>query len=231
MKLKLATFLLLFGVAVLSMAQGRKISVDDFDELIFGLPGRLYLTQGDTEKVEIDCSDDQFDEIEIENRGGRLYIRNRDSNRWGWRGFRGGDITVYVTMKDIRRLDVSGSGDLIGENTFVTGDLDVALSGSGSLSIDVEGDDMAFRISGSGNMEIAGQADEVDAKISGSGKIRADDLRATVLDASISGSGSIYMTVEEEIYSNISGSGNVYYKGDPDRVRSNASGSGKTRRM
>ncbi len=231
MKLKL-TFCTVFILTlfVSGTAQSREIRVGSFSELAFGIPGKLYLTQGNDEKVEIECSDRDFDEIEFRERGDALIIENRDRN-WGWRGMRGSDITVYVTMRDISKIAVSGSGDLEGENVFKTGDLRLSVSGSGNLSVEAQGDDMDLRVSGSGNLEVAGEADFVDASISGSGKIRGEDLVARTLDASISGSGSIYISAEEEIAARISGSGNIYYRGNPDKVRSSSSGSGKVRRM
>jgi len=212
------------------LAQSRQVRVGNFTELRFGVPGKLYLKQGDENKVEIDCSDDTFDRLTFDERGGELLIRSRDRG-WNWRAFGGRDITIYVTMKNIDAISLSGSGDLIGENKFETRDLEVVLSGAGNVEIDTESDDLELKISGSGNIEMVGSARDVSARISGSGKIEAERLKVKSLDAKISGSGNIYITAEEEIYASISGSGNVYFKGDPDRVQSNSSGSGKVRKM
>ncbi len=211
-------------------AQKREVRVSDFNEVSFGIPGRLYITQGNTNSVEIDCSDDAYDRIEIEERGDKLVIRNRDRG-WNWRGWRGSNIDVYVTMKDIEGITVSGSGNVVGENVFRTDDLYLSVSGSGDMDIEADAKDMEMRVSGSGSISMAGSGDDLEVKISGSGRVKAEDLEVRSLDASISGSGSIYITAEEEIYARISGSGSVYYKGDPDRVQSNSSGSGKIRRL
>lgn len=224
------TLLLILCTVVLS-AQKREIQVDDFSELTFALPGKLYLQQGDTEKVEIDCSDDVFEKLEFENSRGRLIIRNRNRSGWSWNGFRGSDIRVYVTMKDIDRISASGSGSVIGEGTFRTDDLTLSVSGSGSLSLATISDDMMIKVSGSGSMELEGEADDIEVRISGSGRVKAEDLEVKTLDASISGSGSCYITATEEIEASISGSGSVYYNGNPDRVIKHSSGSGKIRRM
>ena len=226
-------YLLLILFSALSLtpfAQKREVPVNNFSELSFGVPGRLYLTQGDENKVVIDCSDATFDKLTFDERGRELLIRPRDRG-WNWRGFGGRDITIYMVMKDIEAIALSGSGDLIGENEFKTGDLEVVLSGSGNLEIEAQSNDLDLKISGSGNIEMAGIARDVSARISGSGKIEAEKLKVRSLDAKISGSGNVYITAKEEIYASISGSGNVYYKGDPDRVQSNSSGSGKIRKM
>ena len=62
-------------------AQEREIDTGSFTELSYGISGTLYLKQGSEDKVIVDAPDDVFDDIEIENRNGRLTIRNR-RNSW-----------------------------------------------------------------------------------------------------------------------------------------------------
>ena len=225
----LITLLLLISVTI-SFGQRRTIDVDSFDELSLGISATLYLKQGSSESVEIECDDDVFDDIEFEQRGDELVIKKE--GRWNWRdGWRRSDVTIYVTMKDIEELSVSGSGSIESKGTLTTEDLRLAISGSGDMELDIESNDLDLRISGSGSLNLNGDAREAEAKISGSGRVKAKDLTVNIFEASISGSGSCYITVNDEVNANISGSGSVYYAGDPDKVRSNSSGSGKIRKM
>lgn len=212
------------------VAQKKEINVGDFSELTFGTAGVVYLSQGSETKVVVDADEDILDKIVFDQRGDRLVIKNRDNRGWN-RGFRRSELTIYVTMRDIEAITLSGSGPILGETRLKTEDLEVKLSGSGSMELEVDSEDLEIIISGSGSIEMEGSGRDVYARISGSGKIRADDLEVANLDASISGSGSIYMSVQDEIESSISGSGNIYYRGNPDRINSRASGSGKVRRM
>lgn len=211
-------------------AQKRNVDVGSFTELSLGIPGKVYLKQGAKEKVEIDCDDDLFEKIEFEMSGDRLKIKKEGSYNWrdGWRN---SDVTVYVTMRTIEGISVSGSGDLEGEGTFEVEDIDLAVSGSGDMEVSLNADDMEMRISGSGSIRLSGNAKDTEARISGSGRVKAEDLTVETFDASISGSGSCYITVTEELEARISGSGSVYYAGNPKRVNSNSSGSGKVRKM
>lgn len=225
MKTKIS-LLLLSIIALHASAQKRTIDVSDFSELSLGIPGILYLTQGSDEKVEIDCSDSVFEKIEFEMKGDRLHIRNEN-----WRnGFKNSDVKVYVTMKDIEHIGVSGSGTIESTNTINTDELTLAISGSGDMELNAKAEEVSFRISGSGSIKMDGSAEQADARISGSGKVRADDFSVRIFEASISGSGNCYITASEEINAKISGSGSVYYSGDPDKLISNSSGSGKIRK-
>lgn len=222
----IAAMMIVFSAA----AQKKEIRVDDFSELTFGTSGVLYLTQGSETKVVVDADEDVLEKIDFDQRGDRLVIRNRNDRGWN-RGWGKYELKIYVTMRDIEAITLSGSGPIYGESLLKTDDLEVKLSGSGSMELEVDSKDLEIGISGSGSIRMEGSGEEVYARISGSGKIKADDLEVKSLDARISGSGSIYMSVEDEIEASISGSGNVYYRGDPDRVINSASGSGKIRRM
>lgn len=220
---------LFLALTVSVFAQKRDIDVQDFSKLSFGVPGTLYLTQGSETSLTIEASDNVMESIDVVQEGSRLRIKQR--NYKSWKNWKGQNITVWVTMRDISALSVSGSGDLIGENKIKTGDLDLAVSGSGNIDLRVDGEDMEMSISGSGDIEMEGSADEVSVSISGSGKLRGEDLVVDVFEASISGSGTCYITANKEIDARISGSGTVYYKGDPRTINSRSSGSGKVKRL
>ncbi|WP_179213365.1 head GIN domain-containing protein [Ekhidna lutea] len=226
----LLTVVLAATLVLPSFGQKRSVDVGSFTELSLGIPAKLYIKQGSNDQIQIECDDDLFDEIEFEMKGDRLVIQKE--GKWNWKdGWSRSDITIYVTMREIEGLGVSGSGYIESDGTLSTEDMRLSVSGSGDMELDVESEEMDLRISGSGSIRLNGKANEAEAKISGSGKIKAEDLEVKVFQASISGSGSCYITATEEIEAKISGSGSIYYNGDPKRVISDSSGSGKVRKM
>lgn len=229
MKTTLTTIAFLLAT-VGTFAQTRTLDITGFSELSLGISANLYLEQGVNERIEVSCDDDIFQKIEFELRGSELVIKKE--GRWNWKdGWKRSEVDIYVTMKDVEELSVSGSGTIEGKGTLNTEDLRLSVSGSGDMDLDLDSDELDLRISGSGSIRLNGIAEEAEAKISGSGRIKADDLSVKSFKASISGSGSCYITATQEISANISGSGNVYYQGEPSRVNSNSSGSGKIRKM
>lgn len=150
------------------------------------------------------------------------------------------DLELKVSGSGNLKLDIDASGDVEGD---VSGSGDMELSGKcKSFESHVSGSgkvDMAMTIqqkadlsvSGSGEIKAKGSASDVEAGISGSGKILAADLQTNRCEVKISGSGDVEISVKEELDANISGSGKVRYKGDPAKVNSNASGSGKVSKM
>lgn len=231
LKIHLFTILIvLFIVPVRSQDNRETLKLPEFDEVHMATSGEVFVKQGNKTEVILDASERRKENLEVEVRGGRLYIGNKRG--WNWRDWKnGGDLVVYVTIKDIRALKVSSSGKIFGEGVLKTDNMDLAVSGSGRIEIETEADDLESSISGSGKIELAGKCAYNDVSISGSGRLLAEDLESEEYYISISGSGNCRINVTKRIEARVSGSGRVYYKGNPDKVDSRVSGSGSVRKI
>lgn len=226
------TTLMLCGL-LLSNAFGASLFEDkketrnlgDFDEISLAIPANLYLTQGSKNEVVIEADEDLLEKIETEVRGTRLDIQFEK-----WYNYKGiGKINIYVTVKDIKKLVVSGSGDIIAKSAIKSEKLAFIISGSGSVLIDdLTTNDIYAMITGSGDIRIEGKskANELDATITGSGDFESVNLEFKEADLTITGSGSIKAFVSGELDANITGSGKIYYTGNP-LIDASITGSGK----
>ena len=214
MKIKISTALLLFVLSIsAAIAQTRETKdVSTFTKISFRVSGKLHLKQGSPQKVEIEGKKDALEKIEVEVEGNRLVIK-REGN--GWMDWSFGDdddkVNVYVTVKDIEGLSVSGSGDLIGQGKITSSDLDLNVSGSGLLQLeaDVSGD-LEADVSGSGEIVLKGSCRNYDSDVSGSGRIDLDVAISEKASFGVSGSGKIQAAgTANEVKTNISGSGKV----------------------
>lgn len=209
-----------------SIAQKEKRQVDGFDEVSMGISGDLHLKQGSTTSLELEGDSDDLEDVVTEVKNGTLVIKYKNNKGWSFGRDR---VTIYLTMPEVSSVSLGGSGKIIGENTIESDDLYLSVSGSGKIELKLEVDDLTQKISGSGNIEVSGSADRAEISISGSGNLDALDLEVDEYEVKISGSGKCKINVGDSLEANISGSGSVYYKGDPDRIRSNVSGSGKVK--
>jgi hypothetical protein len=229
MKKLLSLSLALFLVITLAQAQKKETrNVETFTKVAFRIPGKLYLKQGNEQKVELEGNADILAKIETEVTGGRLTIGRENENWRYWNWDRDDKVVVYITMKDIEGLSVSGSGDLIGEGKFKTGNLSLNVSGSGSLLLEASAQDIAADVSGSGRLEFTGTCRDLESKVSGSGKVGLNLSAADRTVMGISGSGKIVARGNaREIRVNISGSGEVLASDlEADRCEVKISGSG-----
>lgn len=202
-------------------------SLSSFEGVALAFSGDVYITQGNQQKVEIEADKKTMEIIETRIEGNTLVLKTKNGH---WRDL--GDITVNITMPEINHLSVSGSGDLFCKTTIRTHEIDLNVSGSGSISIShLESSDVSSIITGSGDIRLAGESSEqsrLNVTITGSGDFGAEDLAVGNAHINITGSGSVKVNVLKELETDITGSGSVLYRGSP-MVNANATGSGKTR--
>ena len=218
--------LALLVAPILASAQSRTYNETGFTGVSLGISGTLTVKQGSSYSIVLEGDEDDLDKIEVEVKGDRLVIKTRN-NSWS----RMGKITGTVVMPTIESLSVSGSGTLKSDGTLNTGDLSLAVSGSGDMEVAISAEDVKMSVSGSGDIEASGSCEDLDLAISGSGGVQAKNLQAKDVDAAISGSGEAYINLTGDLEGRISGSGDIYYKGNPSSIDSRVSGSGNIQKM
>jgi hypothetical protein len=171
--------------------------------------GEVIIRHGDTQKIIVETDDNLLDYLETDINGGVWDIEFERCIRNVTR------LTVYITVPEIEKLIISGSGSIIGEDAFVGDELEATVSGSGNIDFDFTGNIVEASISGSGHIDLFGSADFMDVNISGSGDVRAFDLFTQECDVHNSASGDARVNVEDFLKVRISGSGDVLYIGNP----------------
>jgi predicted small secreted protein len=198
--------------------------VSQFEAVSLSGSGDVIIQQGDREELKITAEDNLMPYIRTEVRGRTLHIFFDPRRLVFVNPTR--PIKIYLSMRDVRDLELSGSGSLYSEK-IVTDNLDIDISGSGEVTVDdLKADGVKLDISGSGRCRLKGEVDRQTLNISGSGSCQAGELqsRETVID--VSGSGKIEVNAAEKLRVDISGSGDVIYSGKP-QISQSVSGSGR----
>lgn len=187
---------------------------------LFG-SGKVYVTQGSGPHLEIQAEDNIMPIIRTRVEGETLVVDNEHSYSSSI------GIKIFITMPDIRGIELHGAWKLFGQNRFDTGNLDLEITGAGRIEMNLDADHIFTEISGAGSVHLAGSADSHSLVIAGAGELRAEDLEVKVYDIVVSGAGNCRVYVLQSMTVSISGSGSVYYRGNPSSVNSSISGSGK----
>ncbi len=135
-------------------------------------------------------------------------------------------INITVPVEQISLVAMSGSGDIVGKKRLEADNFKTAMSGSGDISLEIAAKTTRVSMSGSGDIDLKGSTTDLEVAISGSGDVQAFDLEADNVEATISGSADIKVTANKSLKARVSGSGDIYYKGNPDKIESKSSGSG-----
>lgn len=181
---------------------------------------KVYLLQGAEQKVEIRGEPNILDQVRTSISNNTWKITHETCVR------KSKSVEVFITLPVLESLYLNGSGFIEGQQGFTTSDLDVAVNGSGRISLDVEATKVISRVTGSGKLNLEGNAPLYSINISGSGRAETFGLTSERVSATISGSGVAQVTASTALDVSISGSGIVYYRGDPS-VSQQISGSGK----
>lgn len=145
-------------------------------------------------------------------------------------------IDLIITRVSGKTLKISSEGTYSSRNTcridITVPELEkVYLSGSGDIEIvDLNETSFIFKLSGSGDLRASGKVEELEIRLSGSGDIDTRELMAKDTYCKVSGSGSIKVRAEEYFDGSVSGSGNIYYYGEPDHISTHVSGSGRIKK-
>ena len=199
------------------ITQEREVS--EFSKVHLKGSGKVFLTPGEKQSLEIKTDDNIMPLIETDVSGNKLTISHGNHH------LRPTSFEVYITLENLEGVRISGSGDIIGKGRFVTDTLDTEISGSGDMDLEVETGLLETKISGSGSIHLSGKAEDYTVSISGSGKINAFDVDAKHVSVKVSGSGDCRVSASETLDAKISGSGDVYYRGRP-QINAKISGSG-----
>jgi hypothetical protein len=223
------------------MTETRQVS--NFSQIELLNSGNVILTQSDRETLRIEAEANLMPYIVTEVVGDTLKIyfeSDRPLDAWPTK-----PVKYYVTMKDVKGLQVHGSGDIFAERLAAdslllviagSGDitvnqldvkkLDSVISGSGDLLIDqLKADSVETVISSDGNCSLAGRTARQSMHVSGSGDYSAFDLQSQTASIQVAGSGDVDVWVTEILDANISGSGDLTYYGTPS-IRKHVSGDG-----
>ena len=179
----------------------QEFELSEFNKFKISGSFEVKLRQGDEQKVVVTGQPNLLEIMNKEVQNDQWIIKYDESVRNSKK------TIVEITLPEIERIGITGSGDVKGLN-----------------EMDLE--HLEIFISGSGHVELFGSVEKQKIGIAGSGHIDNLELIAQKTWVGISGSGNVKTTSEEILNVGVAGSGDVFYKGSPAISFSNA-GSGK----
>ena len=225
----LVAILVIAGTQLLVAQSSQKREVSAFTEISLRIGANVHLKQGESQSVEVKCSESTLAKLITEVSDRKLVIRYPNDS-W-FSKWNPGPVDIYVTMPQIDALVISGSGSIFSEGKIESRILDASISGSGDIKlVNLKAEKVSATLSGSGNIHLFGKqnASELKVAISGSGNVKAIEFPADKVDVKISGSGNCWVNSIKNLVVKLAGSGNVVYRGNPS-VDSSIAGSGKVK--
>ena len=183
----------------------------------------LYLSNG-PESVAISASSTEVrDHIVSEVVGGILRI-HMESN-W-FNSMDNVKVKAYVSLNNLKNLEGSGGGDIIFENLIRAEDLDVHLSGGGTLKGKLNVNHLVINQSGGSDLKLSGNVKNLTLNASGGGSLNGFGLVTDYARIHASGGSATELTVNKELRAVVSGGGDITYKGAASVKEIKSSGGG-----
>ncbi|MDD4590853.1 MAG: DUF2807 domain-containing protein [Parabacteroides sp.] len=205
-------------------------SITDFNELAVG-GGNIELTYIHSDslpslKIEVDQNILNKLEVKVEDKKLTIKPWNNKESLSPTR------FVIIVGSKTLQSLKMAGQGTCRIDSLLKCENLNLALAGSGSISVDTMSvNNLTCEIAGSGSLNLCGTAGDTKIKVAGSSNVNAYNLTTNKLLCEMAGSNQVEISVNESISAKIAGSGEIRYKGNPSIVDQKIAGSGSLRKV
>ncbi len=182
----------------------------------------IHLEKGSEGNITVKTDDNLHEYIIIEVKDNALIVRTKKNTYLKTKK----GIHVTVPFQDISKVSLVGSGDIDSRDAISADSFKASVVGSGDVILEVNSKSLEAKVTGSGDLELSGSTDELEVRISGSGDFKGFDLEAQNTDASVSGSGDAKVVAKQSLRARVNGSGDIVYRGNPERQDTKTSGSG-----
>jgi len=207
--------------------QTQEKQVSPFDEVEVHGAIDVLVSQGDLQPIKIEGDGNLLRLIEIDQRGDRLIIRKRQ----GYNLLPTRKMKIYLSSPSFKVINAHGACDIIGQTKIANRDnLDLDVSGAGSIRMEVDAPKVNAGISGAGLVNLKGQTKDFELGLSGAGKARCYELLSENTQVRISGAANAEVYASMKLDVDVSGAGNVKYKGEATDINKNISGAGSVKK-
>jgi hypothetical protein len=179
-------------------------TVGDFTAISINSSADVKLMQGNEIKVVVKTDENLQEKVTTEVSDGLLRIDCKGNIS------RVTELTVFVTVKNLERVRINGSGDVESEGQIRGNDLEILINGSGDVEMDLDMKHVVTRINGSGDVELSGIRGNLELFVNGSGDFEAERVRLDQCNVTLNGSGNAKLNGSaNEVKLNQSASGDI----------------------
>lgn len=190
---------------------------DEFNSIEVSGMFKIILVQGDSSKTIIEADQNLLDYIEIKVKNKKLQIESKANLKPS------AAIQITVMFKKLNRIMLSGNVNLISENKLNLDVLELDVSGSASLKLDLNCFEFIAAMSGNSTTEFAGFCSHSKIETSGNTEILNQDFVTEKMEINSSGNSKIVVNVLNTLDVTASGNSEIEYFGTPE-VKSSKSG-------
>lgn len=202
-----------------------KRQVGNYDRISVSHVIKATLVPGNEGELVLEGEENLLEHVVTEVSGNRLTLKAESGYQLEpSRGSEG--IRIRVPVEDLMALEVSGAAEVSGQGAFSFPLLEIEGSGAGEMDLELRSTRLEVEVSGACEVTLRGTADRLEIDGSGASELKAYGLQAREVEARLSGSADARVSVEQTLRAQVSGAGDLHYRGNPEKLESRASGAG-----
>lgn len=234
-----ALLLLVFFAEAGNDVTKKTLELPEFHSISVNSGYTVYIKQHNKQEVNVEALSEIYSISEFKVINGILHInvqrKEGSTNKSLWGKLDEIKIApvmkVMISMKQVKSLQVNGTGKIVTENSIASPDISLLVSGSGSIELDLKGQRLNTEVSGPGSILLKGYTGDHRLLLSGTGKVTAYGLEVEKTNAKVSGPGICEINVSDDLQAEIYGDGQLMVKGNTKSVKSNIYGQGVVKRV
>lgn len=201
--------------------------VGSFNKLNISSAFNVEIKQGNSHSVRVEAGDKIIDDISTKTSGSELVIRLLKNYKT--KDLEG--LKIYITVVDLNKISLSGAVNIKSEGEISTSDLKINTSGACNINLMIKSKNIDVECSGASDLTLIGTADYLDLQTSGATKANCYNLEANIVKIGSSGASDLKCKVINKLKVNASGASKINYKGSPEEIDINTSGSASIKRQ
>lgn len=183
----------------------------------------LFIQQGSAEKVTVEASEDVMHHLYTEVAAGELSI-----------GIKGnvhntGEMNVYVTVRELNRVESSSAATVRVEGKIETGEMKINSSSASSVKMELSCEKLEISTSSASRVQVTGTAKSIRTDSSSASSINAAELKAEKGDFEASSGASVKVQVTNEVNARASSGAGISISGNPASRNTEGSSGGSVR--
>ncbi len=201
--------------------------IGDFQHISLNDNINLIITQGNECSVTVQAGRNLLESIITEVSDTLLVVKNENTCNW-MRNY-SKEIDVYLTVKDLKSIVYRSSGMIFTTNTIIGDSIDVAVwDGTGTIDMSINTRVCLLSLHyGSVDFRIKGNTDISYIYAGSYGPFFCQDLESGFVFMNNRGSNDCYVYCTKQLEAEIEYTGSIYYRGDPEIVKANITGTGQ----
>jgi hypothetical protein len=173
---------------------------------------QVFLSQGKEERVEVTADRNLHEYIKTESQSGTLHIFSTRTIE------RSTSLKVYVSCKEMDRIECFGRGKVTTEAGLKSDELIVKVKDGGKANLEVDCEEIEVELNDQADLRLQGKTEDFDVSIKSNSKMDAFELKAYDANLYITQNSRALLNVSESFEVNAKKNSEVTYSGKPKNV-------------